>query len=123
MLALGALVTGRLFGAAWLDPAMGLVGAAVIARWSVLLLLDTGRVLLDVAPGGSVAAAIRAAVEARAGERVSDLHLWRVGPGHVAAIVSVVSERGSSAEEVRAAIAAVPGLAHLTVEVRSPPPR
>jgi cation diffusion facilitator family transporter len=118
VLALAALGLGRLAGASWLDPVMGLVGAAVIARWSILLLADTGRVLLDVAPEGEVATAIRSAVEARAGERVSDLHLWRVGPGHVAAIVSVVSERGSSAEEVRAVIAQVPGVAHLTVEVR-----
>jgi cation diffusion facilitator family transporter len=119
VLAVVALALGRFVGASWLDPAMGLVGAAVIARWSVHLLRDTGRVLLDVAPEGGVAGAIRRAVEAREGERVSDLHLWRVGPGHVAAIVSVVSERGS-ADEVRAAIAAVPGLAHLTVEVRRP---
>ncbi|HEY6002017.1 MAG TPA: CDF family Co(II)/Ni(II) efflux transporter DmeF [Anaeromyxobacter sp.] len=118
VLALVALGLGRFVGASWLDPVMGLVGAAVIARWSVLLLGDTGRVLLDVAPEGEVASAIRSAVEARTGERVSDLHLWRVGPGHVAAIVSVVSERGSSAEEVRAGIAQVPGVAHLTVEVR-----
>lgn len=118
VLALVALALGRFVGASWLDPAMGLVGAAVIARWSALLLRDTGRVLVDVAPEGEVAAAIRGAVEARSGERVSDLHLWRVGPGHVAAIVSVVSEGGSSAEEVRAAIARVPGVAHLTVEVR-----
>lgn len=118
VLALVALTLGRFLGARWLDPAMGLVGAAVIARWSLHLLADTGRVLLDVAPAGSVASAIRRAVEAREGERVADLHLWRVGPGHVAAIVSVVSDRGSSPEDVRAAIAAVPGLAHLTVEVR-----
>lgn len=118
VLALFALTVGRFTGARWLDAAMGLVGAAVIARWSVHLLADTGRVLLDVAPEGAVAGAIRRAVEAREGERVTDLHLWRVGPGHVAAIVSVVSARGSTPEEVRAAIAAVPGLAHLTVEVR-----
>ena len=118
VLALGALVLGRFVGASWLDPAMGLVGAAVIARWSVLLLADTGRVLLDVAPEGGIAAAIRSAVECGGGERVSDLHLWRVGPGHFAAIVSVVSDRGVSPEEVRAAVAAVPGVAHLTVEVR-----
>jgi len=123
VLALAALVLGRFVGASWLDPAMGIVGAAVIARWSVLLLADTGRVLLDVAPGGGAAAEIRRAVEGRAGERVSDLHLWRVGPGHMAAIVSVVSESGASADEVRAAIAAVPGLAHLTVEVRRAPGR
>jgi len=121
VLAIVALALGRFLGAAWLDPSMGLVGAAVIARWSFQLLRDTGRVLLDVAPEGHVAGEIRRAVESRAGERVCDLHLWRVGPGHVAAIVSVVSDRGSSADEVRAAIAAIPGLAHLTVEVRRAP--
>jgi len=118
ILAITALVLGRWAGAAWLDPVMGLVGALVIARWSFQLLRDTGRVLLDAAAGGRAAAEIRRAIAAREGERLSDLHLWRVGPGHVAAIVSVVSERGSSADEVRAALAAVPGLAHLTVEVR-----
>lgn len=118
VLALVALAFGRWLGAVWMDPAMGLVGALVIARWSVLLLRDTGRVLLDVAAEEDVAGALRRAVAARAGDRVSDLHLWRVGPGHVAAIVSVVTEGASSADEIRAALAAVPGVAHLTVEVR-----
>lgn len=118
ILAITALVLGRWGGAAWLDPVMGLVGALVIARWSVQLLRDTGRVLLDAAAGGPAADDIRRAIAAREGERLSDLHLWRVGPGHVAAIVSVVTERDSSAADVRAALEAVPGLAHLTVEVR-----
>jgi cation diffusion facilitator family transporter len=118
VLALVALALGRFVGAAWMDPAMGLVGAVVIARWSLLLLRDTARVLLDVAPDGAVAAQIRRAVLAREGARVADLHLWRVGPGHVAAIVSVVAEGASSDDEIRAALAEVPGVAHLTVEVR-----
>jgi cation diffusion facilitator family transporter len=118
VLAIAALVLGRWAGAAWLDPVMGLVGALVIARWAVHLLRDTGRVLLDFAAAERSAEAIRSAIERREGERLSDLHLWRVGPGHVAAIVSVVSERGASADEVRAALAGVGTLAHLTVEVR-----
>jgi cation diffusion facilitator family transporter len=118
ILAIGALVLGRWAGAVWLDPVMGLVGALVIARWAVLLLRDTGRVLLDFAAAERAADAIRRAIERRQGDRLSDLHLWRVGPGHVAAIVSVVSERGGTADEVRAALGGVAGLAHLTVEVR-----
>jgi cation diffusion facilitator family transporter len=118
VLAIGALVLGRWAGAVWLDPAMGLVGALVIARWAVLLLRDTGRVLLDFAAAERAADAIRHAIERRQGDRLSDLHLWRVGPGHVAAIVSVVSERGATADDVRAALGGVGGLAHLTVEVR-----
>ncbi len=118
VLAILALVLGRWAGAAWLDPAVGLVGALVIARWAVHLLRDTGRVLLDFAAAERSARAIRLAIEAREGDRLSDLHLWRVGPGHLAAIVSVVSNRGATAEDVRAAVGAVAGLAHLTVEVR-----
>ncbi len=118
VLAIAALVLGRWAGAVWLDPAMGLVGALVIARWAVLLLRDTGRVLLDFAAAERAASAIRLAIEQRQGDRLSDLHLWRVGPGHVAAIVSVVSEGGATADDVRAALGGVAGLAHLTVEVR-----
>jgi cation diffusion facilitator family transporter len=118
VLAIAALVLGRWAGAAWLDPVMGLVGALVIARWAVHLLRDTGRVLLDFAAADRSAEAIRRAVERRAGDRLSDLHVWRVGPGHVAAIVSVVSERGASVDEVRAAVCDVAAFAHLTVEVR-----
>ncbi len=118
VLAIAALVLGRWAGAVWLDPLMGLVGALVIARWAVHLLRDTGRVLLDFAAAERSADAIRRAIERRQGDRLSDLHLWRVGPGHVAAIVSVVSEGGATAEDVRAALGGVDGLAHLTVEVR-----
>ncbi|HET8538794.1 MAG TPA: cation diffusion facilitator family transporter [Anaeromyxobacter sp.] len=118
VLAIAALVLGRWAGAVWLDPVMGLVGALVIARWAVHLLRDTGRVLLDFAAAERSAEAIRRAIEEREGDRLSDLHVWRVGPGHVAAIVSVVSAHGATADDVRAALGGVSGLAHLTVEVR-----
>ncbi len=117
VLAIVALALGRWAGAAWLDPVMGLVGALVIARWAVYLLRDTGRVLLDFAAAERAAEAIRRTIERREGDRLSDLHLWRIGPGHVAAIVSVVSERGATTDDVRAALGDVSGLAHLTVEV------
>ncbi len=118
VLAIAALVLGRWAGAVWLDPLMGLVGALVIARWAVALLRDTGRVLLDFATAERSAHAIRRVLAGREGDRLSDLHVWRVGPGHVAAIVCVTSARGASTDEVRAALGEVPGLAHLTVEVR-----
>lgn len=112
VLAILALLGGSLLGWVWLDPAMGLVGAAVIAGWSWSLLRDTASVLLD-ASQAEVAREVRARVEAAAGARIADLHVWRVGPEACAAIVSVT---GDDPAAVRARLAGVPGIAHLTIE-------
>lgn len=118
VLAIVALLAGRFFGWSWLDPVMGLVGAAVILRWSVQLLRETGRVLLDIQPDATLARDIRRRIETEAGDRVADLHLWRVGPGHYAAILSVVTDRAVSAEHYKALLADRAELSHVTVEVQ-----
>jgi cation diffusion facilitator family transporter len=122
VLAIIALVAGLWFGAVWLDPLMGLVGAAVILHWSVRLMRDTGGILLDMEAGGDLAGRIRRDIEAKNGDRVADLHVWRVGPGHFAAIVAIVTRRATDAAELKTALKARYPLAHLTVEVLASPP-
>ena len=115
ILAIVALLAGRMLGWVWLDPVMGLVGAAVIARWAWTLMRDTAGVLLD-ATDEHVAAEVRELLEAPGDARICDLHVWRVGPQAHAAIVSVAG--GLDAAEVRRRLAPVHELAHLTVEAR-----
>ena len=115
ILAIVALLAGRMLGWVWLDPVMGLVGAAVIARWAWTLMRDTAGVLLD-ATDEHVAAEVRELLEGPGDARICDLHVWRVGPQAHAAIVSVAG--GLDAAEVRRRLAPVHELAHLTVEAR-----
>ena len=122
VLAIVALLAGLWLGAVWLDPIMGLVGAAVILHWSFRLMRDTGGILLDMEAGGDLAARIRADVESNAGDQVADLHVWRVGPGHFAAIVAIVSRRATDAAALKATLRARYPLAHLTVEVLASAP-
>ena len=117
LLAIAALVTGKLFGWGWMDPVVGIVGAVVIARWSVGLLRDTSRVLLDAEADERHRQAIRDALEAGSEDRVADLHLWRVGPAHLAAIVSVVTHEPQAPDHYKARLSAFGDLAHVTVEV------
>ncbi|WP_459615975.1 CDF family Co(II)/Ni(II) efflux transporter DmeF [Bordetella sp. 2513F-2] len=117
VLAIIALLAGRYLGWGWMDPAMGIVGAVVIARWSHGLMRDTARVLLDVTDE-AVAAQVREAVEACGGARIVDLHAWRVGPEGRAAIVSVQADSAAAAGAVRERLSAIPGISHLTYEAR-----
>ena len=123
VLAIVALAAGRWFGVVWLDPVMGLVGAGVILHWSIGLMRDTGGILLDMEAGGDLAARIRTDIESRDGDRVADLHVWRVGPGHFAAIVAIVTRRATDAAELKLALKERYPLAHLTVEVLATAPR
>lgn len=117
VLAIGALLVGRYAGWHWLDPVAGIVGAVVIARWSLGLLRQTASVLLDAAPDPQLAARIRQLLEA--GEAsVSDLHLWRVGPGQYACIAAVVAAAPLEAEQYRARLRALPELVHVTIETQ-----
>jgi cation diffusion facilitator family transporter len=120
VLAIGAIVGVRVLHVAWLDPAMGLVGAGLIASWSLGLMRRASRVLLDITPDPSLVAEIRSRVE-QGDARICDLHLWTVGPGHQAAIVSVVTHGPGQSGDVRAALRDLPGLSHLTVEVQHCP--
>jgi len=117
VLAIVALIAGKHLGWVWMDPAMGIVGAIVIARWSYGLLRDTGGVLLDAEVPSARLTAIRGTLEADADNRVADLHVWRVGPRHLAAIVSVVSEAPQDPEHYKALLATYEDLVHVTVEV------
>jgi cation diffusion facilitator family transporter len=117
VLALIGLGGGLLMGWVWMDPAMGIVGALVIANWSRGLLRAAGAVLLDMRPEGGLAHEIRRRLE-RGGDRIADLHIWRVGPGHHAALVSLVSDRPEPPQAYKARLAGIAGLSHLTVEVQ-----
>jgi cation diffusion facilitator family transporter len=117
VLAIAALTTGKYLGWVWMDPVMGLAGALVIARWSWGLLRDTGRNLLDVNPLPELEAEIRQALESADGDQVADLHLWRLGPGHLGAIVSVVSDQPKPTAYYKRLLANHPEISHLTVEV------
>ena len=117
VLAIGAILGVHFLGWAWLDPAMGLVGAALIASWSLGLMRRAGSVLLDMSVDPSIADQIRTRVES-GDVRISDLHVWRVGPGHHAAIVALVTHQPTDSEQFRRALDGLAGLSHLTVEVR-----
>jgi cation diffusion facilitator family transporter len=110
------LLAGRFYGWAWMDAMMGIVGGIMIARWSWGLLRDSGAVLLDTVPDPALAESIRGRLET-GGDRIADLHLWRVGPGHAAAIVALVSDRPQPPAQYKARLGGLPGLSHVTVEV------
>ena len=120
VLAIAALLAGRFYGWVWMDPIMGIVGALVIAHWSFRLLKSSGAVLVDVTIHSRLAARIRKQLEVGA-DRVSDLHLWRVGPGHAALIAAVVSDRPQSPQHYKARLAQIEGLSHVTIEVHACP--
>jgi cation diffusion facilitator family transporter len=90
VLAIIGLVLARTFGSLWMDPLASVVGALVIANWSYGLMRDTGAILLDINPGRRMAENVRHAIEDR-GDTVVDLHVWRVGPGHMSAVVFVAT--------------------------------
>lgn len=115
--AIVALLAGKVLGWTWMDPAMGAVGALVIARWSWGLLRETSGVLLDAEVAPARQRAIQEAVESAADTRVADLHVWRVGPRHLAAIVSVVSHGPREPEHYKRLVEGFSDLAHVTVEV------
>jgi cation diffusion facilitator family transporter len=114
------LVAGRQFGWIWMDPLMGLIATVVIMSWSWSLVRSAGAVLLDVSPDPALSAKIVARLE-QCGDRISDLHLWRVGPGHMAAIVSVVSDHPETSSAYKKRLSDLPGLSHLTIEVERCP--
>ena len=118
VLAIAALLAGRYLGWVWLDPVMGIVGSIVIAKWAYNLMRDSAAVLLDTTDE-PVAAEIRELLETSDDVRISDLHVWQVGPQARAAIVSVVAAAGVTAETIRERLAPVHELSHVTVELRS----
>jgi cation diffusion facilitator family transporter len=116
VLVIAGLLLARIFGWLWMDPLAGLIGALVIANWSVGLLRDTGAILLDRTPDPEMAEKVRIAIESE-GDRVTDLHLWRLGPGHLGAIVSVATSAAREPAHYRKRLAKFADLSHVTVEV------
>ena len=121
VLVIAGLLMARAFGWLWMDPLAGLIGAVVIANWSFGLLRDTGGILLDRMPDPRMAEKVRKAIETE-GDRVTDLHLWRLGPGHLGAIVSVATTRPYEAAHYRQRLAGFADLSHVTVEVQHASP-
>jgi cation diffusion facilitator family transporter len=118
ILAIVALFGGRQWGANWLDPMMGIVGAALITIWACGLLRDTGRVLLDAEMDAPVVAEIREVV-ANCGieARITDLHVWRVGQGRYACILGIVTSADATPSFFRQQLQVHEELAHVTVEI------
>jgi cation diffusion facilitator family transporter len=117
LLAIAGLAAGRAFGWTWADPAAGLLGAGLVAQFAVSLIGRGAAALLDMTPSPALAADIRGRLEAE-GERVIDLHLWRLGPGHFAAVAVVTAPESTTTEALRARLKGLPGLSHVTVELR-----
>ena len=115
VLAIAGLIAGSVYGWVWMDPAVGVLGAIVIARWSLGLMKASGMVLLD-ASDAELPDAIRSSLE-RGGDQVADLHVWRVGPGHKAAVLSIVTHDPLPASAYKRRLEHLRGLCHVTVEV------
>jgi len=116
VLAVLALLAGKYLGQQWLDPFMGLVGAALVVHWSRGLLRSSARVLLDLQAPDEVKEAIRKAIESEGDNRVSDLHVWSVGPGIYAAEVAIVSSRPLDPDSYYSLLPKELGLVHATFE-------
>ena len=116
VLVIVGLTLAKLFGWLWMDPLAGLIGAAVIANWSFSLVRDTGRVLLDMNADAELSAGLRGAIE-REGDALADLHLWRLGPGHLGAILCIETDGDLDLEHYRQAARGVGNFSHLTIEI------
>ncbi len=117
VLAIAGLVSAKLAGWTFMDPVVGLVGTSVILSWSYGLLRQSGAVLIDAVPDQALAQRIRCALEEE-GDAISDLHLWRVGPGHYAAVISLVTHEPKRLESYKVKLASLPRLSHVTIEVQ-----
>ncbi|MCA8453915.1 CDF family Co(II)/Ni(II) efflux transporter DmeF [Burkholderia multivorans] len=117
LLTIVGLLLARAFGWIWMDPLAGIVGALVIANWSYGLMRDTGGVLLDMNADRRLTERVRHVLE-HDGDTVADLHVWRVGPGHMSAIVSVTTDDPTrDARFYHGLLRHIGGLSHVTVEV------
>lgn len=117
VLAILGLFAGQVLGWGFADPLAGLVGAILVGHFALSLLRRAGGALLDITPGAELTAEIRARLSA-GGETVVDLHVWRLGPGHNAAIAVISSEHPQPVEAYHARLNGLKGLSHLTIEVR-----
>jgi cation diffusion facilitator family transporter len=119
VLAISALTGGKFFGWAWLDPVVGIIGSGVVFSWAYTLLRDTSGILLDRTPASSdLPDQIRRAVERDGDSTVTDLHVWQVGIGKFAAMISVVAHEPKSSDSYRELLRGYDGLVHVTIETQ-----
>jgi cation diffusion facilitator family transporter len=116
VLAIAALVTAMYLNWTWADPVVGIIGAVVIGSWAIGLVRASGAVLLDVSTDRNMETVIRDRIETR-GDKVTDLHLWQVGPGHRAAVISLISDDPLPPSDYKRRLSGLHGLSHVTVEV------
>jgi cation diffusion facilitator family transporter len=117
LLAIIALLAGKTFGWVWMDPLMGIVGAVIITKWAYGLLMDTGGILLDRDVDPRLVSEIVQRIEAQSDNRVSDIHVWRIGAGSLSVILSIVTHHPQPPEHYKQLLADFDEVAHLTVEV------
>jgi cation diffusion facilitator family transporter len=120
VLVITGLVLALMFGWLWMDPLAGIIGACVIGSWAYGLIRNAGAILLDMNPDRDMEGRLRQTIESE-GDRLADLHLWRLGPGHLGAIISVVTTQHRDPDYYRAKLARFRSLSHLTVEVKVSP--
>jgi cation diffusion facilitator family transporter len=116
VLAILGLLGGWAYGWVWMDPMMGIAGALVVANWSYGLARDTGGILLDLTPDRSLLVDIQRRLETN-GDRLCDLHVWRVGPGHYGAIAAIITDRPREPEFYKEQLRGFARLSHVTIEV------
>ena len=109
VLAIIGLLLGRFFGWVFMDPIMGIIGALVIANWAYGLIRDTGGILLDMSADKAIADKLRHMIES-GGDLLADLHIWRLGPGHYGAIVSIVTAKSRDVDYYRSCLSRFPVL-------------
>jgi cation diffusion facilitator family transporter len=117
VLVIVGLLLAKTFGWLWMDPLAGTIGACVIASWAYGLIRDTGRILLDMNPDRQLTERMRQEIEAD-GDQLTDLHVWRLGPGHLGAVLSVVTGQNRSPDDYRKRLRHFASLSHITVEVQ-----
>jgi cation diffusion facilitator family transporter len=113
------LLLARIFGWLWMDPMVGIVGAIVIASWAFGLIRDTAGILLDMNPDKTMQEKLREVIETD-GDRLVDLHLWRLGPGHLGAIMSITTTQARSISYYRGRLERFKSISHLTIEIDAP---
>jgi cation diffusion facilitator family transporter len=118
VLAIVALLAAKYFGFIWMDPLMGIVGAILVARWSVGLLRSTSAILLDKQVSKTLQEKIIQIIESDGVSQVADLHVWSIGPNIHAAIISVVTRHALTYEEYKARLPEDLGLEHVSIEVK-----
>jgi cation diffusion facilitator family transporter len=117
ILAIAALIAGKLLGWYWLDPLMGIIGAIIISRWSYGLIKQTSPILLDANVEANYRQTIINTIEQHADNRISDLHVWQLGPHDYAAIIAIVTDNPQTPEHYKALLTNIDHLSHITIEI------